>query len=266
MSSGRQTNRHKEKHISSTMMDGTISGQRDNEEGKTGRLGRMMPPLPTLRRNFSEVDNSSKSIDLARAEVAHADSRDEPANDTSAAGIVDAATSTTRMSSSATELDSISKTLEERGVSNDLFILMNPRELYDSDPAARQLWDVSKRWEPMAARPKPVYPHSSMEGETIYQSGPTLDSTPEKSSSDDDMSSPCQLTSSLNSHMDSPNGFRVQSNLFIPIRDSDNESCSEVESRLSGKQLDIPKSPIPRLKLRPRGNQIDLSMEGCGFS
>jgi hypothetical protein len=252
------------------MMGGTISCQRDNEEGKTG-LGRMIQPLPTLGSKFSEVDNSSESMELATAEAAHADSRDEPANDTSAAGVVVATTSTTRMSSSATELESISKTLEERGVPNDLFILMNPRELYDSDPAARQLWDVSKRWEPMAARPKPVYPCSSMEGETTYQSGP------EKNSSDDDMSTPCQVTSSINPHMDFPNGFRVQSNLFIPIRDPDNESCSEVESRLSSKQLEDPKrlsskqledpkSPIPRLKLRPRGNQVDLSMEEFRFS
>jgi hypothetical protein len=248
------------------MMGGTVSCQRDNEEGKTGRrLDRMIPPSSTLGSKFSDVDNDVKLMDLAIAEAAHADSRDEPANDTSAAGIVDATTSTTRMSSSATELESISKTLEERGVPNDLFILMNPRELYDSDPAGRQLWDVSKRWEPMAARPKPVYPRSSMEWETKTQSG-TLDSPTEKESSDDDMSTPCQVTSSLNPHMELANGFRVQSNLFIPIRDSDNESCSEVESRLSIKQLEDPKSPIPRLKLRPRGNSIDLAMEGYGFS
>lgn len=244
-------------------MSRTLSTQGGNEERRAGCLGRISP-LPTPERNCSPMESSFVPIEASTPEIGHTDSRDEPTNRVTTEDSVDAVGSKLRTSSSAKELESISKTFEERGVPKHEFLLLNPREAYDRNPAAQQLWESSKRWEPRAARPKPVYPHSSMEGETASRSGHKPGCSPSKTSLGGDQSTPSQVTPSLNSDVQSPNdGFQIQSNIFIPIRDSD-ESCSEVGSSPSSKQCS--KSPIPRLKLRPRGNQVDLSIGRYGFS
>ena len=240
-------------------MGGTISGQAgESEQGAAGCFGKL-PSVPTLAPNFSAGDSSSMSKNsVMREQGVQSDVRDSPLQ-----GGLNVTASSRRVSSSAKELESISNRLEARGMPNDRFILMNPRELHDRDPAARQLWERSKQWEPSATRPKPVYPRPSIEEDKPSNKKNSPDSTPEKVTSDDDSTS-YQVTPSANSQLESPDTYQIESNLFIPIRDSDDESSGGVNSRAPAKPAGSI-SPIPKIKLKPRGQQFDLSINRLGF-
>eukprot|EP00980_Cylindrotheca_fusiformis_P001766 scaffold405_cov132-Cylindrotheca_fusiformis.AAC.18 len=249
--------------IQFTMMGVTLSTQKNDKQRNRGCFERIPPLLPKIGSNFCiEHPNPASTT-----ESAYAVSSDEPASDVLVSpDNADTLPSTLKMSWSAKELESISSKPKKRGP-NDKFILMSPREALDRNPDARShLLDSSRRWEPLTARPKPIYPCKFVEHGEAPPKRHKPDCSPAGPSLDDGSNTQNQEKIMPNQPTESPNAFQIQSNLFIPIRDSDNDSGSEVESRPPPKQLEGQRSSVPRLKLRPRGKQIDLSLERYGLS
>ena len=148
--------------------------------------------------------------------------------------------------------------------------IRNPRDCENTEPPPRQFWNTSRQREMIAKRPKAIYPRGTPDAKvasrrrhSYNQETPSWRTSLEGSSS----SYPCEVTPSINSLGDSPKGFHLENNLFIPIREGDHDFLSAKDQAIPPRpllprtRLETNATPLPRLKLRPRGNQTSLAID-----
>lgn len=162
-------------------------------------------------------------------------------------------------------VETIRKPSESRGFSqNNVLTVSNPRGFEGNEATPSQLWDATRQREIIAKRPKAVYPGALSDAKVpsrrlSYHASPSRTSV---EGTDD--SSPCVVTAPIHH---SPDGFQIENNLFIPIRDADSDLLATEQPLLPRTRLDsTATTPPPRLKLRPRGKHTtatSLALDIC---
>ncbi|CAJ1959162.1 unnamed protein product [Cylindrotheca closterium] len=152
--------------------------------------------------------------------------------------------------------------------------IRNPRDFYSHDSSSRELLDATRQRELVPTRPTPIYPR----GQIVTDAKKTAarsrrpvcyHETPSRTSMESSSSPPCEVTPYIHSNADdSPNGFQIQNNLFIPIREADNDFLTKPQKEqplLPRTRLlaESTATPPPRLTLRPRGQQTSLALADC---
>ena len=163
-------------------------------------------------------------------------------------------------------MESIGKPSESHCFSlnkNRLFI-RNPRNFQGHECTPKMKWDTPARREVIAQRPTPIYPRSARREAGAKSRRHSYDETPSRSLSVACTTTPCEVTPFVNSTTTSPSAFKIQNNLFLPIRESDSDFLATNQLIMPSSRLDST-TPPPTLKLRPRGN-LRLSIDQCGFS
>lgn len=159
---------------------------------------------------------------------------------------------------------SIRRPSDSRVVSlNRGLCIRDPRDFQNPQSLRRPLWGTTRQREVIAKRPKPIYPRGVAESKVASRRHSYHD-TPSRTLLVQGASAPCEVTPSLNNaNMDSPGRFQIQNNLFIPIRDADNDLLA-TEPIMPRTRLDPNTSP-PRLTLRPRATQTSRTFNPCDF-